>query len=91
MIIPQTSTPVISDEVLFEYEAIRQSGKANMHERQTVETIASACGFAVLAEIAKTAQTYSRVLMAWREVDEPKYKQWCANLRPTVRDLLEIE
>jgi hypothetical protein len=82
--------PYISDEVLHSYEAIRRSGLANMHERLTVRSIAIAAGFSVLAEIAKTPQEYSRVIMAWREVDTKKYADWCAKQNPTVRDALKI-
>jgi hypothetical protein len=62
-----------------------------MYDRQTVGTLASACGFAVLAEIAKTPQQYSRVIMAWHDVDDKKYADWCAKQSSTVRDVLNFE
>jgi hypothetical protein len=88
--IKQLSMPYISEETLFQYESLRRSGLASMHDRQLVGKIAESVGFSVLAEIAKTPQEYSRVLMAWREVDEKKYADWCAKQKPIVRDVLKI-
>jgi hypothetical protein len=87
---PQTSMPYISDEVMFEYNAIQSSGHVNMHDRLLVGKLAESVGFSVLAEIAKTPQEYSRVLMAWREVDDKKYADWCAKQKPIVRDALKF-
>lgn len=88
----QSSTPLISDEVLFEFEFINRMRKVDMYNYAGIGKLAAACGFVVLSEICNAPQSFLRISAVYRRttIDVVKFKHWYDNLGPALRSLIVV-
>jgi hypothetical protein len=66
----------VTDELLYEYEYVRQSGHTNMFDYKTVCELAKEFGLARLIFVAEYPQTYSQLQQGYRDVDPVQYAAW---------------
>ena len=69
------------DELVMEYEFVRQSGETNMLQRATVRRLAQEHSFHKLAEVASDSRRYANFLWSYVPPTVDDYRKWLDSVK----------